>query len=102
VIDYLRLAFGTTLVLLPGFAVARALGQRSVSAIFAWALAAVFVAWFVVFTVHSNIKLAVLVLAAITAGALALGRRTHEPGSKSEPGSVTMAAGALPTRIWFG
>jgi hypothetical protein len=75
VIDYLRLAFGTIVVLLPGFAVARALGQRSMSAIFAWALASAFVAWAVVFTVHSNIKLAVLVLAAITVGALVAARR---------------------------
>jgi hypothetical protein len=75
VIDYLRLAFGTIVVLLPGFAIARALGQRSLSAILAWALAAAFVAWAVVFTVHSNIKLAALVLAAITIGALIVGRR---------------------------
>jgi hypothetical protein len=75
VIDYLRLAFGTIVVLLPGYAVARALGQRSVSAIFTWALAAAFVAWAVVFTVHSNIKLVVLILAAITVGALIAGRR---------------------------
>jgi hypothetical protein len=75
VIDYLRLAFGTIVVLLPGVAVARALGQRSMSATFAWALAATFVAWAVVFTVHSNIKLAVLILAAITVGAVYLGRR---------------------------
>jgi hypothetical protein len=46
-----------------------------VSAIFAWALAAAFVAWAVVFIVHSNIKLAVLVLAAITVAALIVGRR---------------------------
>jgi hypothetical protein len=75
VIDYLRLAFGTIVVLLPGFAVARALGQRSVSVIFAWALASAFVAWAAVFTLHSNIKLAVLVLAAITIGAFVAGRR---------------------------
>jgi hypothetical protein len=78
VIDYLRLAFGTIVVLLPGAAVARALGQRSVSAVVAWALAAGFVAWAVVFTVHSNIKLAVLVLAAITVGALIVGGRRRE------------------------
>jgi hypothetical protein len=88
VIDYLRLAFGTIVVLLPGFAVARALGQRSVAAVLAWALAAVFVAWAVVFIVHSNIELAVLILAAITVGALIAGRgRRPEPGSLSEPGS---------------
>jgi hypothetical protein len=75
VIDYLRLAFGMVVVLLPGVAVARALGQRSMSAIFAWALAAAFVAWAVVLIVHSNIRLAVLILGAITVGALILGRR---------------------------
>jgi hypothetical protein len=82
-IDYLRLAFGTIVVLLPGFAIARALGQRSVSAVLAWALAAAFVAWAVVFTVHSNIELAVLVLAAITAGALIVGRRAPRDGARS-------------------
>jgi hypothetical protein len=75
VIDYLRLAFGTIVVLLPGLAIARTLGQRSMSAVFTWALASAFVAWAVVFTVHSNVKLAVLVLAAITVGALIAGRR---------------------------
>jgi hypothetical protein len=35
--EYLRLAFATGVVLLPGFLVARALGQRSVSASLAWA-----------------------------------------------------------------
>ena len=74
-IDYLRLAFGMLVVLLPGMAVARALGQRSVSAMFAWALAAEFVAWAIVFAVHSNIKLVVLILGAITVGALIVGRR---------------------------
>ena len=73
--DYLRLAFGTIMVLLPGVAVARALGQRSVSALLAWALAAAFLAWAVVFAVHSNIRLAVLVLGAITVAALVAGRR---------------------------
>lgn len=87
-IDYLRLAFGTTLVLLPGIALARALGQRSVSAVFAWALAAAFVAWTVVFTVHANIELAALVLAAIAVAALVAGRRRRrEPGSLFQPGS---------------
>ncbi len=74
-IEYLRLAFGTVVVLLPGAAVARALGQRSVSATLAWAFASLFVAWAVVFTVHSNIRLAALILAAIAVGALVLGHR---------------------------
>jgi uncharacterized membrane protein len=76
VIEYLRLVFGTVLVLLPGAAVARALGQRSVSAVVAWTLASVFVAWAVVFVVHSNIKLAALVLLAIlTASTVAAKRK---------------------------
>jgi len=74
-IEYLRLAFGTFMVLLPGFAVARALRTRSASAVLAWALAAVFVAWATVFTLHRSIHLAVAVLAAITVCALIVGRR---------------------------
>jgi hypothetical protein len=64
-IEYLRLAFATLLVLLPGWLVARALGQRSTSAAMAWAFACIFVAWAVVFVVHGTIWLAVGVLAAI-------------------------------------
>ena len=86
-IEYLRLAFGTVVVLLPGVAVARALGQRSASATLAWGLACIFVAWAVVFAVHSNIRAAALVLAAIGVGAVIARRVWHEPGSLSEPGS---------------
>jgi hypothetical protein len=74
-IDYLRLAFGTVLVLLPGIAVARALGQRSASAGLAWALGCVFVAWAAVFALHRSIHLAVAVLAVLGVAALVAGRR---------------------------
>ena len=74
-IEYLRLAFGTAVVLLPGVAVARALGQRSASATLAWALACVFVAWAAVFTLHRSIHLAVVVLAVLGVAALVAGRR---------------------------
>ena len=79
-IEYLRLAFGTVVVLLPGAAVARALGQRSASATLAWGLGCVFVAWAVVFTVHSNIRVAALILAVIAITAVVLGwdRGTQE------------------------
>jgi hypothetical protein len=80
-IDYLRLAFGTVVVLLPGFAVARAFGRRSVSVVLAWSLAATFVAWAVVFTVHGSIRLAVAVLAAITVAAFLVGQRRRIDGS---------------------
>ena len=74
-IDYIRLVFGIACVLVPGVLVARAFGQRSYSAMFAWTLACVFIAWAVVFAVHSNIKAAVLVLALIAVGALVARRR---------------------------
>jgi hypothetical protein len=86
VIEYIRLAFGTIVVLLPGVAVARTLGQRSVSAVLAWGLACVFIAWALVFIVHSNIEAAALVLAALGIGAL-VARRISEPGSPLKPGS---------------
>ena len=69
-IEYLRLAFGAIVVLAPGAAVAWALGQRSAAALLAWTTASVFVAWAAVFTVHSNIRLAVVVLAVIFVAAV--------------------------------
>ncbi|NUR76444.1 MAG: hypothetical protein HOQ28_09200 [Thermoleophilia bacterium] len=100
-IVYLRLAFGTIVVLLPGLAVARALGRRSVSAVVAWALASAFVAWAVVFVVHSNIKLAVLVLAAITIGALIVGRRRRrEHDELRAPGWVIAFGVVLGWFLW--
>lgn len=85
-IVYLRLAFGTLCVLAPGWAVARAFGRRGVSAVLAWTLASVFVAWTAVFTLHRSIHLAVAVMAAIFVSALIV-KRLHEPGSLREPGS---------------
>src|SRR3954453_24210212 len=75
-IDYLRLVFGMACVLVPGALVARAFGQRSYSAVFAWTLGCVFVAWAVVFAVHSNIKVVALILLVIAVTALVLGRRS--------------------------
>jgi hypothetical protein len=60
VIEYLRLAFGTILVLLPGVALG-----RTASEVVAWTMGALFATWAVVFAVHSNIRLAVLLLAGI-------------------------------------
>jgi hypothetical protein len=102
-IEYLRLAFGTVVVLLPGLAVARALGQRSLSATLAWSFACLFLAWAVVFTVHSNIRLAALILAVIAVGALVLGR--GRPGPSTWRSSERLA-GAWPWGVgivlgWF-
>ena len=76
-IEYLRLAVATLLVLLPGRLVGRALGQRSTAATLVWALACLFVAWAVVFVVHGTIWLAIGVLAAICAAA---GLASHRRG----------------------
>ncbi len=89
-IEYLRLAFGTVVVLAPGAAVARALGRRSAASLLAWSAAALFIAWAVVFTLHTTIRVAAIVLAAIfVAGVvIALVRRRRpspEPGSLRSP-----------------
>ncbi len=69
---YLRLVFGTALVLAPGWALARALGVRSVSATLAWSLTLVFAALGVTFAVGSSLTLAIalLVVAGVAAGAV--------------------------------
>ncbi len=93
-IEYLRLAFGTALVLLPGSLVARALGRRSVSATLAWSLASVFAAWAVVFTVHSNVRLAVVLLAVIAVCAFVtpkfVARRCQTPSKVSDTWPVVV------------
>ena len=65
--EYLRLAFGTVVVLAPGWLVARALGQRGAAPTLAWGLAAIVVAWTVTFVVHGSIWIALVVLLAIGA-----------------------------------
>ena len=87
IFEYIRLAFATFLVLLPGKLVARALGRRSTSAALAWSLACIFVAWSAVFILHRSIHLALIVLLLIGVCALVARRFTREPGSQSEPGS---------------
>jgi hypothetical protein len=68
-----RLAAATACLLLPGALIARALRTRDsgFSAVLAWALGALFAATAVMFAVHSSLSLALLVLAAISAAALA-------------------------------
>src|SRR5438132_9688532 len=94
--DYLRLALATLIVLAPGWLVARALGQRSVSATLAWTTAAVFLAWLVVFVVHGGIWLAVAVLAAIGVVAAAVAWRCRRPPEPTQIGlGVAIAIGLV-------
>ncbi len=99
--EYLRLAFATVIVLLPGFLIARALGQRSVSAGLAWAFFALFAAWAVVFAVHGTIRLAAGILAGtgVAAGVIAVRGlvqpQPETPEDDSRPDPVTWARRAV-------
>jgi len=93
VIEYIRLAFGTVLVLLPGLALG-----RSMSEVVAWTMGMVFAAWAVVFAVHSNIELAgVLVLVASVA---ALVVRKRVPGARRVPGVAVALGTVLGWLLW--
>jgi hypothetical protein len=67
---WLRLVAATLVLFVPGALVARALRLRGASATVAWTLAALGVALLVVFTIHTGIWLALVVLAVIAAAAL--------------------------------
>ena len=101
VIDYLRLAFGTLCVLAPGWAVARAFGQRrAMSAVLAWASPSVFVAWAAVFAVHRSIHLAVAVLAVILVGRAArVGHRSARPARDRPQRSAALARRRRPRLV---
>jgi hypothetical protein len=92
IFEYVRLAFATFLVLLPGKLIARALGQRLLSATLAWSLACVFVAWSAVFVLHRSIHLALAILAAI---AVVSGLSSLRRGSRDAPSRL-----GLP--VWLG
>jgi hypothetical protein len=101
VIDYLRLAFATGVVLLPGALVARALGRLSAAATLAFGLAAIFAAWAVVFTVHGDIRLALWVLGAIGVAALAANARRPAPPPRPRGGALVLAGGlGLGIALW--
>ena len=113
-IDYLRLAFATVVVLAPGRMIARALGQRMLSATLAWTMAVLFVAWSAVFLFHRSIHLALVVLLVIALGALAARLRLRGSpevpqrrlrGSPEDPqrrlrGPVTLAGIVLGALVW--
>ena len=69
---YLRLAFGTGAVLLPGFLVARALGVRGAAASLAWSLVVVFGALVATFAMTASLTFALALVAVAGVAALAV------------------------------
>ncbi|MGN6799141.1 MAG: hypothetical protein ACTHKS_13460 [Gaiellaceae bacterium] len=92
-IEYIRLAFGTLLVLLPGLALG-----RTVSEVVAWTMGALFVAWTVVFTVHSNIVLAALLLLVLFVAAVVIRRRLAL--ERQRPGGAIASGIVLGWFLW--
>jgi hypothetical protein len=96
----LRLAFATAIVLAPGWALARALGVRSMSATLAWSLAALFGALALTFLVGGSLTLTLLLLAVVGVAALLAGRRA--PRGERVPGRwwVFAAGAVLGVLLW--
>jgi hypothetical protein len=69
---WVRLAAATACLLVPGALIARAVRVPGFSAALAWSLGALFIATAVMFAVHSSLGLALILLAVITATALAV------------------------------
>ena len=96
----LRLALATAVVLAPGWAIARALGIRSVSATLAWALAVLFGALAVTFLVGGSLALTLVLLLGVAVAALVAGRRA--PQGESIPGRwwIFGAGAVLGLLLW--
>ena len=87
---YLRLGAATTLLLLPGLFVGRALGLRSAAATLVWSLAAIAAALGLVFALSTSLLLAYPVLLAVALAAVWIG-----PGARRLepiPGTMWVAA----------
>jgi hypothetical protein len=83
-VTLLQLAFGTAVVLAPGFVLARAFGVRSVSGALVWGLTAVFAALAVTFVVEGSLALTLWLLLAIGVAAAPFARRA--PRGDPAPG----------------
>ena len=101
--EYLRLAFGTACVFLPGWAVMRAFGGRGASELVAWTLGCLFVVWAVVFTVHGSIRLAALLLGVVFVAGLAgrlLRRARPSPGAAPDSWGPALVGVVLGWAMW--
>jgi hypothetical protein len=101
VILWLRLALATLVLLAPGAVVARALGQRSAAAAFAWSCALVAAALAVTFATQTSIDLALAL--DLTFGAVALpfaARRLHGSGDVPARAGIAVAGLVLGALLW--
>jgi hypothetical protein len=97
--DWLRLLFGTAVVLAPGWAVARALGQRGASATVVWTLAVLAGALALTFAVHGSLLLTLALVLAVGAGAVAVARPRLEWTARRLVASL--GALAFGGAVWF-
>jgi hypothetical protein len=88
---YLRLAVATAVVLAPGWAIARAIGMRGVSATVAWGFAAILAALVVTFAVSASLTLTLVLLLALLVAALP--GATRRIGAPAPPGWLAVGAG---------
>ncbi|HZG36367.1 MAG TPA: hypothetical protein VEY87_11025 [Gaiellaceae bacterium] len=97
----LQLAFGTAVVLAPGFLVARALGVAGVAGTLAWGLVAVFAALGVTFAARASLTLTLVLLLAVGVVAAPLGWRARP--SEPVPGRwwVLGAGAVLGLLLWL-
>jgi hypothetical protein len=97
---WLRLAAATLVLLAPGRLVARALGQRSSSATFAWSVALVAGALAVTFAVHASLVLTLILVLVAGAAALAFRKRQVTDSNLPVPGAVKLAGIGLGIALW--
>jgi hypothetical protein len=86
VVLYVKLAFATTVVLAPGWLIARTLGVRNVSATLAWSLVVVFGALAITFALGSTLTLTLVLLVLVALAALVLRRVRRWPQVTTVPG----------------
>jgi hypothetical protein len=99
---YLRLLLATGLLLAPGWAVARAIGVRTVSATLAWSLTLLFGALALTFMLRSTLTLTLALLAVAAIAALGVDMFTRVVPQTPVPGRWIAAGGgaALGILLW--
>jgi len=97
---YLRLAFATMVVLLPGAALARALRAPGVAGLLAWTCASLFVALAVMFAVHGSLWLALGLHLGIGAAALPFGAGKTERRRARATGLVLALGVVFGMLLW--